>query len=505
MKIALLQLDTAINKPAENAARIADAVREAGKKGADLCIAPDLALCGFGGDDLVQLPGVAPACKDAWEQLAVTLKDGPALLMGSLVPGNPPQSAAVWLYKGLSSVLPLSSDTSFSFLGMRFSLSRGIPEAQPAQRPDIHLCLKTPHYSPGWQHEYLTRLISLSRAQNSRVISVHPAGCNQGLIAPGESMAVNTEGHFVARGKAFEEDIIILDTEASYPALPIPPAVPEEAAHCEELWKALVLGVRDSVRKSGFSSVAVGLSGGMDSAMVAAIAVAALGPDNVLGIIMPSPHSSGHSVTDAEALAANLGMRAHTIPIGPAMANFSAMLDPLFNQMPANIAEENIQARIRGVLMMTIANKFGLLVLETGNKSEAATGYCTLYGDTVGAISVIGDVYKTTVYKLANWYNANFPDKAIPQNTLTKEPSAELAPGQKDSDSLPPYPVLDAILAAILEQGKDKDALVAAGFNKDAVERTFTLLTSSEFKRVQLPPQLVVSTTPFGTGWRIPF
>lgn len=504
MKIALLQLDTAIGKPTENAARIAEAVRSAQEEGADFCIAPDLALCGFDGEDLARLPGLAQSCREAWEELAKGLKDAPAVLFGTLVPGSP-QPAAVLLYKGNSSVLPLSSETAFSFMGSRFALSRDIPEAQPAQRPDINLCLSTMRYSPGWQHRHATNLLSLSRAQGSAVLSVHSVGCNQGAIAPGESMVIDDQGRMVARGKAFREDIIYFDTHAAQPALPMPEATADEGTRCAELWNALVLGLRDRVCKNGFSSVVVGLSGGIDSAVTACIAAEALGAKNVLGITMPSPHSSGHSITDSEELAASLGINIHTVAISQAMETLNGLLAPVYNNAPQNIAEENIQARIRGLLLMSIANKFGKLVLETGNKSEAATGYCTLYGDTVGALSVIGDVYKTEVYKLANWYNRTHPDRAIPHSTLTKAPSAELAPNQKDSDSLPPYPVLDAILMAILEQGKDKNSLRADGFKQPDIDRTMQLLVTSQFKRAQLPPQLIVSTTPFGAEWRLPF
>ncbi len=507
MKIALLQLNTTAGKPADNAGRIAAAVRAAEERKAAFCIAPDLALSGLASEDLAQLPGFAQTCRDTWEQLARDLISCPPLLLGTLIPGAQPQPGAVLLYKGDATALPLSSKASFSLENIRFSLSRGIPEALPIDAPDALICLANPQYYPRWQHSHANRLALLAKGLHAIALSLHPVGCGQGRIFPGESMAVTQDGRLTAKGQAFAEDTLIVDLPgARSTALSLPEAEPDEDALCSELWSALTLGVRDHVGKSGLSGVALGLSGGLDSAITAAVAVEALGPKNVIGLIMPSPHSSDHSVTDAEQLAANLGMSAHIIPIGPGMHTFNAMLAPLFEHRTPDVTEENIQARVRGVLLMSVANKFQKMVLATGNKSEIAVGYCTLYGDTAGGLAPLGDIFKTDLYKLAAWYNRTHPAKAIPQNTIRKDPSAELRPGQKDSDSLPPYPALDAILEAVLERGLDRAALVAEGHEPALVDRTLRLLVASEFKRRQLPPQLIVSTAPFGgNGWKIPF
>ncbi len=507
MKIALLQLNTTAGKPADNAARIAAAVRAAENMNAAFCIAPNLALSGLAGEDLAHLPGFARTCRDTWEQLARDLASRPPLLLGTLIPGAPPQPGAVLLYKGDATVLPLSCKASFSLENIRFSLSRGIPEALPADAPDALICLANPQYYPRWQHAHANRLAFLAKGLHATVLSLHPVGFGQGRIFSGESMAITRDGRLIAKGRPFAEDTLILDLPGTRStSLPLPEAEPDEHALCNELWNALTLGVRDHVRKSGLSGVALGLSGGLDSAVTAAVAVEALGPENVLGLIMPSPHSSDHSVADAEQLAANLGMAARIIPIGPGMHTFNAMLAPLFEHRASDVTEENIQARVRGTLLMSVANKFQKMILATGNKSEIAAGYCTLYGDTVGGLAPLGDIFKTDLYKLAAWYNLTHPDKAIPRNTISKEPSAELRPGQKDSDSLPPYPTLDAILEAVLERGLDRTALLAEGHEPALVDRTLKLLVASEFKRRQLPPQLIVSTAPFGSGgWKIPF
>ena len=268
------------------------------------------------------------------------------------------------------------------------------------------------------------------------------------------------------------------------------------------VWQALVLGVRDYVQKCGFQKVILGLSGGIDSALVAAIAAAAIGADKVLGVLMPSPYSSAHSVTDAIDLAANLGINTETIPIGELMQGFDRTLESLFTGTEFGLAEENIQSRIRGNILMAISNKFGYLLLSTGNKSEMAVGYCTLYGDMNGGLAVIADVPKMRVFSICNWLNRD--RETIPQNIITKPPSAELKPGQVDQDSLPPYEVLDAILEAIVCDYQSTAQLIDRGYDPQVIEQIIKLVKRAEFKRRQAPPGLKITDRAFGTGWRMP-
>jgi NAD+ synthase (glutamine-hydrolysing) len=271
-----------------------------------------------------------------------------------------------------------------------------------------------------------------------------------------------------------------------------------------EVWEALVLGTGDYVRKNGFSEVVIGLSGGIDSSVVAAVAVDALGADRVVGVLMPSRYSSPGSLTDAAALAANLGFKTLTVPIEPAHAAFTAMLAEPFAGTDEGLAEENLQARVRGTILMTLSNKFGWMVLTTGNKSEMATGYSTLYGDMAGGFAVIKDVDKTLVYRLARWRNEKAEHEVIPQAVIDKPPSAELRPGQVDADSLPPYDVLDPILEAYVEGDRSVGELEEAGFDREIVRRVARLVDRSEYKRRQAPPGVRVSPKAFGKDRRLP-
>jgi len=337
------------------------------------------------------------------------------------------------------------------------------------------------------------------------LIYVNQVGGNDDLIFDGSSVAFNRQGELVCRARAFSPDLVFVDYDeetrdligCGAQAIASLPETDEA-----ELWLALVLGVRDYARKCGFSRVVIGLSGGIDSALVAAIAAEALEPENVLGVLMPSPYSSDHSVADALHLASNLGIRTETLPIGELMQGYDRSLAGLFHDTTFGVAEENIQSRIRGNLLMAIANKFGYLLLSTGNKSEMAVGYCTLYGDMNGGLAAIADVPKTRVYSLCRWLNQQ--GQRIPETILTKAPSAELKPGQVDQDSLPPYDILDDILARLIHNHQTPDQIVAAGHDAIIVNRVIRLVTLAEFKRRQAPPGLKVTDRAFGTGWRMP-
>jgi NAD+ synthase/NAD+ synthase (glutamine-hydrolysing) len=328
---------------------------------------------------------------------------------------------------------------------------------------------------------------------------VNHVGGNDQLLFDGSSMAINAGGELCARARAFAQDLVIFDTADG--AKEIRPAPESEA---EEIYQALCMGIRDYVRKCGFKKVLVGLSGGIDSSLVATLAADSLGPENVLGVGMPGPYSSPGSIRDAAALAHNLGIEFRVIPITPIFESYLQTLDPAFGNAPRDVTEENIQARIRGNILMALSNKFGSLLLTTGNKSELAVGYCTLYGDMAGGLAVIADVPKTTVYALARYINR--PAERIPQACLEKAPSAELRPNQTDQDSLPPYDMLDAILKDYIEENQSAEEIAAALQLDDSslVRRTLQMVNAAEYKRQQAPPTLKVTAKAFGMGRRYP-
>ena len=374
------------------------------------------------------------------------------------------------------------------------------------------------------------------------IIYTNQVGGNDDLIFDGSSVAFNASGEVVCRAKSFETDLVVVELDPpggwggpkeKKPQGDDPPQPPLTRGEkkppfsrgdqggiqpgynllkgdCnksidneeEEIWSALVLGVRDYARKCGFSKAVLGLSGGIDSALVATIAAEAMGPANVLGVLMPSPYSSDHSVSDAMALVENLGIGSERLAIGEAMAVYDRVLEPLFAGTEFGVAQENIQSRIRGNLLMAIANKFGYLLLSTGNKSEMAVGYCTLYGDMNGGLAVIADLPKTKVFNLCRWLNRD--REIIPGNIITKPPSAELKPGQMDCDSLPPYEVLDDILHRIVHQYQSPREIIAAGHEPEVVNKVMKLVATAEFKRRQAPPGLKITDRAFGTGWRMP-
>ena len=376
--------------------------------------------------------------------------------------------------------------------------------------------------SPFWSGKPQLRrsmLSVLARRHNAIVAMVNQVGGNDSLVFDGSSVVLAPNGAVMAQAASFVEDMILFDTDALQPMVAEPshnesttvsvynPGT-AESDDTVETWKALVLGTRDYVRKCGFSKALVGLSGGIDSSLVAAIAVEALGAENVLGVGMPSEFSSTGSIDDARALAVNLGIRFELVAIHDVFTEYQKTLQPLFAGTPFGLAEENLQSRIRGGLLMALSNKFGALVLTTGNKSEMATGYCTLYGDMVGALAVIGDVFKTRVYALCRY--ANREREVIPQATMEKPPSAELRPGQRDTDSLPPYEVLDPILEAYVERYASAEQIVverkSAGEAIDLalVRRVLSLVERSEYKRQQAAPVLKVTPKSFGNGRRFP-
>ncbi|NJL91466.1 MAG: NAD+ synthase [Coleofasciculaceae cyanobacterium SM2_1_6] len=367
---------------------------------------------------------------------------------------------------------------------------------------DLVVNLSASPYCVGKQKVREAMISHSAKHYQRAIIYVNQVGGNDDLIFDGGSFACDRTGKLIHRAATFRPDLTILEFDRN-DLLPGEIKTPAGTTP-GEIWQALVLGVQDYARKCGFQQVVLGLSGGVDSALVAAIATAALGAENVWGILMPSPYSSEHSVSDALELAQILGIHTQTLPIGDLMQGFDRTLEPLFAGTKFGIAEENIQSRSRGTLLMAIANKFGYLLLSTGNKSEMAVGYCTLYGDMNGGLAVIADVPKTQVYAVCDWLNATHPQLKIPQHILTKAPSAELKPGQVDQDSLPAYEILDEILDRLICQHQSPTEIITAGFDRPIVEQVVKLVTRAEFKRRQAPPGLKITDRAFGTGWRMP-
>ena len=540
MKIALAQIDPTVGDFSGNIEKIVAASRRAADQGARLAVFSELAICGYPPADFLEKPSFLVRCRAAVDELAAATRELPtAVLAGVALPtngkdGKPAFNAAVLLDKGQLLLeqhkrllpfydvfdeqryfSPAESQKVIELDGVRLAITicedawndknfwpRRLYTVDPVeelmrQKPALHINLSS---SPFWHSKRTIRremLAAMARRDGIPVLMCNQVGGNDSLIFDGSSLALNGRGELIAQAASFVEDLVLVDP---FHAAPIP--VPEDD-DTEATYRALVLGTRDYVRKCGFSKAIVGLSGGIDSALVAAIATEALGRENVICVGMPSPYSSAGSIDDSQKLAANLGIRFETISIRSLFAEFTQALEPVFHGMKEDITEENIQPRIRGTLLMALSNKFGALVLTTGNKSEMAVGYCTLYGDMVGALAVIGDLVKTRVYAVCNWLNRG--EEKIPAAILTKPPSAELRPGQMDTDSLPPYDVLDPIVEAYVERYETPERIAAEhGFSLDLVRQTVRLIERSEYKRQQAAPVLKVTAKSFGMGRRFP-
>ena len=477
-----------------------------------LCIAPLFPLAGVPWESLMRVGGFYSRCREGARLLAELLKNGPDMLI-SLTGAEVPlfmllsHGEAHALMLDENSMLHLPDGTCF-FLPSP-SNERIKPDELPATlvgKPLAILLTSPVLFQPEKQCGLEVDRAELARRYSLPVLAVCQYGATDSFVYAGQSTVHNEEGELLARAKAFDQDSIAVSLNhgtANVTGLSIAPA-PQRV---EALFRAAVLGVRDYARKCGVKGVLLGLSGGMDSALVACIAAEAMGKDNVLGVLMPSRFSSEHSIKDAQNLADNLGIRAKTIRITSIMDSFSEALEPQFRDLPAipgDLTNDNIQPRIRGVLLMAFANRLGYAVLGTGNKSENAMGYCTLYGDTVGALEPIGDIYKTEVYDLAAWYNSVKGQEIIPQNVFIKAPSAELHPNQVDEDNLPPYPILDAILRELLENAANPAMLSVPGVDEEVVRGVVRRLATSEFKRHQCAPSLKMSECTLGIDWRMP-
>ncbi len=536
----MAQINPTVGDFTGNLEKIVSASRRAAAQGARLTVFSELSICGYPPADFLEKPSFLARCRTTVNELsAATSEFSTAVLAGVALPapadaGKPAVNAAVLLDKAALLLeqhkrllpfydvfdeqryfLPSRSQKVVELDGVPLAITicedawndknfwpRRLYSVDPMeelmrQNPAVHINLSS---SPFWHSKREIRhemLAAIARRDGIPVLMSNQVGGNDSLLFDGSSLALNARGELIAQAASFQEDLVVLDPFAA-PAIELPLSDDTEAAY-----HALVLGTRDYVHKCGFRKGLIALSGGIDSALVAAIASEALGPENVIAVGMPSPYSSHGSIDDSRKLAANLGIRFELIGISELFQEYTRALDPLFAGMKPDTTEENIQSRIRGTLMMALSNKLGALVLTTGNKSEMAVGYCTLYGDMVGALAVIGDLVKTRVYAVSRWVNRD--REIIPEPILDKPPSAELRPGQKDTDSLPPYEILDPIIEAYVERYETPECIAARrGFSLELVQQIVRLVERSEYKRQQAAPVLKVTSKSFGMGRRFP-
>ncbi|MCH5277831.1 MAG: NAD(+) synthase [Desulfovibrionaceae bacterium] len=517
MRVVLLQHNPTPGDFMGNARRLADLARSAARPDHQgdrvLCLSSAYALAGVPWQGLTRVNGFYERCRSAASALAGMLAEGPDLLL-SFTGAQAPLYALI-TRDGLKSVV-CGQDAVLRLPGLSLYVPEYAAECilyAPAKerdslKADAVLFMEARPFRPGDQALREKRFSALAEVLRMPVLSVNQCGATDGDIYAGQSCAFGPDGGLVARAPAFEEAALELDLPVrGHSLLPRASDISPNPGRYEAMFRAAVLGVRDYARKCGFRGAVLGLSGGMDSALVACIAAEALGPAQVLAVLMPSPWSSDHSLKDARQLAEHLEMRAVTAPIESMMKAYDGVLSPLFAGEPANPADlwaENIQPRIRGAVLMAFANRLGRLVLATGNKSELAVGYSTLYGDTAGAVAPIGDIYKTEVYELARWYNSMRGADIIPPRIFSKAPSAELKPNQTDQDSLPPYEVLDAILRQLLEGGANPETLNTPGASPAVVRDVLRRVANAEFKRHQCPPVFRLSSCALGAEWRMP-
>lgn len=549
MKIAIAQLNPTIGDITNNAQQILAAAKEAAEQNVRLLLTPELSLCGYPPRDLLLDPGFVELIGKELKAIAFQLPKNIAVLIGT-VETNP--HAASKGQKPLYNSMALLDEGKvkqvfhkrllptydvfdedryfepgyeanyFTLDGTKFGVSicedlwnderfwgKRSYEVNPIEElaqlgVDVIINLSASPYTVGKQQLREAILHHAATAYQTPILYVNQVGGNDDLVFDGNSVALNRAGEIVDRAQGFDTDLIMVELAALISNFNDPATFKTGETESEnaEIFSALVLGVKDYAKKCGFRQAILGLSGGIDSALVAAIASEALGAENVLGVLMPSPYSSEHSISDAVDLVNNLGIRSQKLEIKAAMEVYDRLLEPMFAGTEFGIAEENIQSRIRGNLLMAIANKFGYLLLSTGNKSEMAVGYCTLYGDMNGGLAVIADVPKTRVFELCRWLNRH--QEVIPSNIITKPPSAELKPDQKDADSLPDYEILDDILERMICQHQSSAEIVAGGHDPAIVSKVRALVTRAEFKRRQAPPGIKITDRAFGTGWRMP-
>jgi NAD+ synthase (glutamine-hydrolysing) len=548
MRIALLQINLTVGDLDGNAAKIATAVRAATDQNAELCVCSELSLLGYPPRDMLLNKSFVDKSWDILRKMARDLRRFAPVLVGLAEHNANGQGRALWncaallrdgevescFHKTLLPTYdvfdedryfePFDAPGWFTLQGARIGVTicediwndkdfwqsrrYRMDPVEQLVRQEVD-CLVNLSASPFHldKHGFRLRMLAdMARKNRIPVVYVNQVGGNDDLIFDGRSCVMDAQGGMVASASAFAEDLLVENLELSPKAdifsLP-PPDLPRPCPPEEETWNALVLGTRDYLRKIGFTSALLGLSGGIDSAFTAAIAARALGPENILGVLLPSPYTSQASIDDALQLAANLEIQTLTLPIKELMHGFDQTLAAAFAGYSPDVTEENIQARIRGNLLMALSNKYRAMLLTTGNKSELAVGYCTIYGDMAGGLAVIADVPKTLVYSTCRWLNARH-GALIPEHIMTRAPSAELRPNQTDQDSLPDYDILDAILERYVQRHQSSTEIIKAGFSPEAVARVVSLIKVSEFKRRQAAPGLKITDVAFGSGWRMP-
>ena len=550
LRVALAQVNPTVGDLVGNAALIKDGVAAAAAQGAQIAIFPEMVLTGYPVEDLALRPSFQQASRAALAQLATEIDPSIVAIVGYLDQvvttdgaGKPQNKVAVisggavkasyakchlpnyGVFDEYRNFAPGSETLVVRIHGVDVGIAicedlwidGGITAQLAARKPGLVIVPNGSPYERNKDDIRLSLVTGRARQAAAPLVYVNMTGGQDDLVFDGDSIVVNAAGDVIARAPQFEDGIMLVDidvaTRTSTPDVIISedevslerslvPGIAHRLGDEEEIWNAIVVGLRDYVAKNGFTSVLVGLSGGIDSALVAALAVDALGPDRVHGVGMPSKYSSDHSLADARQMAANTGLGFRVVEI-------QKMVDAFIKELSlTGLAEENVQARVRGTTLMGLSNQEGHLVLATGNKSELACGYSTLYGDAVGGYAPIKDIYKTDVWALSRWRNQVARDAGetppIPENSITKEPSAELRPDQKDSDSLPEYEILDRVLKAYVDDDLGRDALIAAGFDKELVMRVIGLVDRAEYKRRQYPPGTKVSQRAFGKDRRLP-
>jgi NAD+ synthase (glutamine-hydrolysing) len=563
LRIALAQINTTVGDLRGNVGKILERVASARSLGADLVVFPELAVTGYPPEDLLLKPQFIEANREALNEVAAAAgdllvvvgfvdrqddiynavavcQDGEVVAVAhkSYLPNYGVFDEERYFRAGEGPSVLSWDDLTFGVNVCEDIWYPGGPtEAQAfvgGAQLIINISASPYHAGKG---RFRERMLATRAADNGAVIAFcNLVGGQDELVFDGQSLVFDAGGELLARGKAFEEDLVAVDLDlrsvfnrrlhdprrrkgrvavdggvrfVSLPGAPSTAGKPELDSHValplegpEEIYRALVVGTRDYVRKNGFERVVMGLSGGIDSSLTAAVAADALGPENVIGVRMPSRYTSDLSNDDAAALAENLGIRLLTVAIEPAFKAYLGMLEGPFAGTEPGVAEENLQARVRGNLLMALSNKFGWLVLTTGNKSEMSVGYATLYGDMAGGFAVIKDLFKGLVYELARWRNAQSP--VIPESAITRPPTAELRPNQRDSDSLPPYELLDPILEAYVEEDRSVEEIVVQGFDEGVVRRVVRMVDRAEYKRRQAPPGVKITSRAFGRDRRLP-
>ncbi len=521
-RVALAQLNATVGDIEGNTEKIVEYIGKAREGGADLVIFPELAITGYPPEDLLLKPSFIRANREALARIIVETGDIAAIVGFVDEIGKNIYNAAAFIQNGkLSGVQhkthlpnydvfdekryfkPAAESYIFDLNGLKLGISiceyiwvdNGPAAVHAEPGADFIVNISASPFHAGKSRERRELIARRAKENKIPIVYVNLVGGQDELVFDGRSYVFNKEGALIAECKQFEEDLVITNLDGAE-------IIPEDGDPLREIYGALILGIRDYVRKNGFEKVVIGLSGGIDSALTAALATDALGAQNVVGVSMPSAITSQASIADARRLAENLGIEFKVIPIIDAVNAYTAMLSEEFKGTEPDVTEENIQARIRGNILMALSNKFGYLVLSTGNKSELAVGYCTLYGDMSGGLAAISDVPKTMVYKLARYINAMKGKEVIPLSILTKEPSAELREGQKDTDSLPPYEILDAILHAYIEENRSKEEIIGMGFDAHVVSDVIWRVDHNEYKRQQAP--IGIKITPKAFGRRMP-